>query len=136
MKILYWFAPVYTLVICYGSLTDRKVTTVAISNIDKVMHAGAYAIMFILWYLFFYHRYLERQVHFEYNLQTILSSWSRTIAIAAGIFSLLIGGFIEVGQHLFSERRQMDGWDLLANGAGIVLAMFIIYYLPRLFYRR
>ncbi len=125
-KLLYWAAPIYTLLVAYGSLMDQKIPTVPVEHIDKWYHGAAYLMMTVLWYLFFYHRFLERQVHFEYNVKTILSEWSRTIVIAAAAFSLIIGGLIELGQGFVATNRSMDAYDLLANGAGIIIAIFLL----------
>ncbi|PRP67998.1 VanZ family protein [Nonlabens agnitus] len=125
-KLLYWIAPFYTALIAYGSLSSSTVPSIDVENIDKAYHAGAYFLMMVVWYLFFYHRYLERQVHFEYNLGMILSQWSRTIAVAASIFSLVIGGLLELGQGFISQNRTMDGYDMLANGTGIIIAVLIM----------
>ncbi|WP_041495800.1 VanZ family protein [Nonlabens marinus] len=135
-KLLYWLAPFYTLLVAYGSLADSPpLPNIQLTNIDKVYHALGYMVMFFLWYLFFYHRFLEKQTHFEYSLRTILSSWSSTIAIAAAFFSLIIGGLIELGQGYFSEYRSMDVYDMMANTVGIIIAALLVYSASNLFYR-
>ena len=135
-KLIYWSAPFYTLVIAYGSLTDSKIPVVDIEHIDKVYHAGAYVIMMLLWYVFFYHRFLERQVHFDYNLLTILREWSRTIVIAASVFSIVIGGIIELGQGFISLNRSMDALDMVANATGIIIAAIILRFISFVMSRR
>ncbi|WP_194850299.1 VanZ family protein [Nonlabens antarcticus] len=136
-KLLYWLAPFYTLVVAYGSLADSPpLPDVSYLYADKLYHGLAYAIMMGLWYLFFYHRFLERQLHFEYNIITILSEWSNTIAVAAGAFSLVIGGLIEIGQEYFSQYRTMDGYDMMANLAGIIIASIILWIISRIISKR
>lgn len=133
-KLLYWLAPFYTLLVAYGSLIDRPpLAEVSIANIDKAYHCLAYMGMMFFWYLFFYHRFLEKQVHFNYNLRTIITGWSTTIAIAAATFSLIIGGLIELGQGFYTTSRTMDALDMLANTAGIVIATLILWVAPRFF---
>jgi VanZ family protein len=132
-KLLYWLAPFYTLFVAYGSLADRPpLPDISFTYIDKVYHCLGYIVMMLVWYLFFYHRFLERQVHFKYNLSTILSSWSTTIAIAAAAFSFTIGGLIELGQGYFSEYRSMDAYDMLANTTGIIIAALLLWILSKL----
>jgi VanZ family protein len=131
-KLLYWLAPFYTLLIAYGSLIDRPpLTGISIANIDKVYHGLAYMGMMFFWYLFFYHRFLEKQVHFNYNLRTIITGWSSTIAIAAALFSMIIGGLMELGQGFYTTNRTMDALDMLANTTGIIIATFILWIAPR-----
>lgn len=125
-KLIYWIAPIYTMLIAYGSLSSSKIPQVNIDHIDKVYHCIAYLLMTILWYMFFYHRFLERQIHFDYNVKLILSQWSSTIVIAAALFSLVIGGLLELGQGFISQNRSMDAFDLLANTAGIIIAVLIL----------
>ena len=135
-KLIYWIAPFYTAFIAYGSLADSTVPSIKIQNIDKAYHASAYFLMMVFWYLFFYHRYLERQIHFEYNLSLIFSQWSRTIGIAAAIFSLVIGGLLELGQGFISENRTMDAFDMMANGTGIIIAVFVLWLISLIMSRR
>lgn len=136
-KLLYWLAPFYTLFVAYGSLADRPpIPDISISNIDKVYHCIGYFTMMVFWYVFFYHRFLEKQVHFQYTIRTILSSWSSTIAISAAIFSFIIGGLIELAQGYFTEHRSMDASDLLANTAGIIIAAFLLWMSSKLISNR
>jgi VanZ family protein len=87
--------------------------------------------MMFFWYLFFYHRFLEKQVHFNYNLRTKITGWSSTIAIAAALFSMIIGGLMELGQGFYTTNRTMDALDMLANTTGIIIATFILWIAPR-----
>ncbi len=134
-KLFYWLAPIYTLLVAYGSLADRPpLPDIELTYIDKVYHGIGYLLMFVLWYIFFYHRFLEKQTHFQYTLKTIFTSWSSTIAIAAALFSLTIGGLIELAQGYFSEYRSMDLYDMLANMVGIIIAVVLVYSVSKLFY--
>jgi VanZ family protein len=130
-KLLYWFAPLYTALIAVGSLMDNAVPSVSIDNIDKVYHAIAYLIMTIAWYIFFYARFLSKQSLIAFNLRTILENWSRTIAIGASVFSLIVGILIEFGQEYISMNRTMDVMDVLANFAGIILATITLMILDK-----
>ena len=116
------------MLIAYGSLTDSKIPSVDVQNIDKLYHATAYFIMTVLWYIFFYHRFLERQLHFKYNLiLTIIHNGPELLAIAAAIFSLVIGGLIELGQGFISQNRTMDVYDMVANATGIIIALIVLW---------
>ena len=128
-KLIYWLAPFYTFCIAIGSLTDSKIPKVDINNIDKVYHTVAYFIMMVVWYVFFYHRFFERQLNFKYNLITIFSEWSKTIAIGAAVISTVIGGSIELGQGFISQNRSMDIYDFIANTSGIIIAVFVLWIL-------
>lgn len=105
--------------------------SVSIDNIDKVYHAIAYLIMTVSWYVFFYARFLSKQSFSSFNLKTILSNWSRTIAIGASVFSLIVGILIELGQEYVSMNRTMDAMDVLANFAGIILAVIVLMLLDK-----
>ncbi len=128
-KLLYWTAPFYTAVIVVGSLVDNAVPSVSIDHIDKLYHAFAYLIMNVLWYLFFYVRYLNKQGISNYNLNYVLKGLSKPIVIGSSVFSLLIGILIELGQEFISLNRTMDIMDVLANLTGIILAVLLLWIL-------
>lgn len=126
-KLLYWTAPFYTAVIVIGSLVDNAVPSVSINNIDKLYHAVAYLIMNVLWYIFFYSRFLNRQGLINFSLSTILKSFSRPVIIGSSILSLIIGIIVELGQEFISLNRTMDIMDVIANLTGIILAVFLLW---------
>lgn len=126
-KLLYWTAPFYTAVIVIGSLVDNAVPSVSINNIDKLYHAVAYLIMNVLWYIFFYSRFLNRQGLINFSLSTILKSFSRPVIIGSSILSLIIGIIVELGQEFISLNRTMDIMDVIANLIGIILAVFLLW---------
>ncbi|WP_304015597.1 hypothetical protein [Nonlabens dokdonensis] len=126
-KLLYWTAPFYTAVIVIGSLVDNAVPSVSINNIDKLYHAVAYLIMNVLWYIFFYSRFLNRQGLINFSLSTILKSFSRPVIIGSSILSLIIGIIVELGQEFISLNRTMDIMDVIANLTGIIFAVFLLW---------
>ncbi len=132
-KLFYWIAPVYTALIIYFSISDSPAPPVDISNIDKLYHCGAYFIMGLLWYFFFYSRFLTQQSHFKFTWKDMVAAWSRTIAIAAAIFSFLIGVLIEIAQEYIAANRTMDIMDAVANTIGIILAVTFIWLLSKRF---
>lgn len=132
-KLLYWLAPVYTALIIYFSISDNPAPPVDVNNIDKIYHASAYFIMVLLWYFFFYSRFLTQQSHFKYTWKDILFSWSRVMVIAAAILSFIIGVLVEFSQEYISVNRTMDMMDALANALGIVLAALFLWGVSRRF---
>jgi VanZ family protein len=106
---------------------------IQVSNIDKVYHATAYFIMTVLWYLFYYQRYLNKQTGQSFSWATIMSNWSRPIAIGAGIFCFLVGILVEFGQGFIAINRTMDFFDVLANLTGIIIALLVLNKAQNLF---
>jgi glycopeptide antibiotics resistance protein len=53
--------------------------------------------------------------------------------MGAGVFSLVIGILIELGQGYVSVNRTMDFWDVIANFAGIILAISILWITDKLY---
>lgn len=131
LNIVYRLAPFYTAVIAYLSLADNAAPAIAITNIDKVYHATAYFLMAVLWYLFFYARFLKSHAGFSFELSTILGNWEKTIAIGAGVVSLIAGAFLELGQGFISANRSMDILDMIANSCGIILALVGLWFLSK-----
>ncbi|WP_405378900.1 VanZ family protein [Nonlabens sp. Asnod3-A02] len=133
-KVIYWLAaPLFTVFITVASMIANPAPPVNIDNVDKIYHATAYFIMAILWYIFFYSRFLGKQSLLSFGLKTILKNWSRPIAIGAGALSLIIGVLIELGQEFISVNRTMDIMDVLANFAGIIIAMLFLMIIDKLF---
>lgn len=126
LKYLYRLAPIYTAVIAYFSLSSNAVPSIAISNIDKIYHATAYAMMFVLWYLFFYVRYLKKFPELHINTNAILHTFEKSIAAGAGVICFITGVLLEFGQGYLSENRTMDIYDVIANTCGIILAVLLV----------
>lgn len=126
-------APVYTGVICFFSLTDNIAPSLPFTYIDKAYHAGAYFIMLLLWYFFFYQRYLSKHPQFEWNTTFLLKKYSKTIALGAGAICFIIGVLVELGQGYFAKNRTMDLFDVIANSAGIILAIGVLWFISKRF---
>jgi len=127
----YRLAPVYTAFIAYMSLGNNRAPSIAVENIDKVYHAAAYFIMSLLWYLFFYERFLKRHPDFKYTLVTILAGWNKTVALGAAAITFIAGTILELGQGFFSVNRSMDFYDILANTCGIIVANLFLWVLSK-----
>lgn len=120
-------APFYTAVIAYLSLSDSKVPAVDINNIDKLYHSVAYFVMAVLWYLFFYIRFLKNFPDLKFTLWSVLKQWEKTVALGAGIISFLAGAFFELGQGYIAVNRTMDLYDMIANTCGIIIALIVLW---------
>ena len=107
-------AVVYTGLIFYLSLinlADTPVKDLGVS--DKILHAGAYFILGLLWIFFVIFNY-EKSILFRGILIVVAA------AIAFGIL-------IEVLQTSLTTYRQMDLYDIFANSAGAVVAGVIAW---------
>ncbi len=127
IKVFYFLAPAFTLLIIYGSLTSNpNVPIIDVNNIDKIYHGTAYFLLTILWYFFFYQRYSYYQSHVQFDFSTMYRNWVRSIAIGAGFLCALIGGIVEIAQGYLAENRTMDAYDMIANVSGIVIAVLLL----------
>ncbi|WP_299682440.1 VanZ family protein [uncultured Dokdonia sp.] len=115
-KALFVIAISYTIALTLGSLI-RPVHIVEhpISNIDKLLHAGAYFGLTILWIFW---------VFFKRSKKTTISSkklWQITLGVV--VMAVLYGVLMEVLQGTLTSYRTPDGWDVLANTTGSLLAL-------------
>ena len=107
----------FTLLILYLSLANLgKIDIINISASDKVYHAGAYFVLALLWFLFFY---LKKQ------------SFSNSVNFLIIGSLILFGIIIEVLQYSLTNYRTLDWWDVMANTAGIISA-YISYLIVKL----
>lgn len=119
-RILLLFALIYTGAITYFSLIvmDFKVSVAGFDPTDKMLHAGAYLFLALLWKLFFLFQNSDFK-RYKSNLY-----W---VAIACFVFGMLI----EVLQGTLTSYRTPDWWDVLANSTGVLLAVvFFIVMAP------
>lgn len=132
-RLFYWSAPLYTGLIVFFSLGNSPAPPVNIDNIDKSYHSGAYFIMTVLWYFFFYSRFLTQQSHFKFTWKDILYTWSSAIGIGAAALSFIVGVVLELGQEYISVNRTMDFYDGVANTTGIILAIVTLWLISKRF---
>lgn len=132
-RLFYWLAPIYTSLIIYLSIGDSPAPPVDIGHIDKIYHSSAYFIMALLWYFFFYSRFLQQQTHVTFKWKDIVKSWSSTIAIAASILSFIVGVLVELAQEYISVNRTMDFYDAVANTTGIIFAILVLWIISKRF---
>lgn len=90
--------------IALGSLLPGPVVE-TVSGYDKFEHAGAYFLL-TLW---------------------LAGMVERKGYLLAAAVPLLLGAGLEVAQGLLTETRQADPLDLVANAAGITLALVVAY---------
>lgn len=116
-KSLFVIAILYTTALTLGSLM-RPVHIVdnPISNIDKLLHAGAYFGLTVLW--IFWMLFKRSNKTKETSSKTV---WQ--IVIGVVVIAILYGVLMEVLQGTITSYRTPDIWDILANTAGSILAL-------------
>ncbi|WP_424493102.1 VanZ family protein [Salinimicrobium sp. GXAS 041] len=106
----------YTLAITYLSLINLTNTPVSgLGLSDKILHAGAYFVMGILWLLF---------ALFGYNPKNLLIK----ILVICGL-TIGFGIFIEVLQGTLTNYRELDFYDVIANSVGVFFAGMLVWLL-------
>jgi len=91
-----------------------KVSVGGFDPTDKMLHAGAYLFLTILWAVYFI---IKRKDLERYRIDLY------RVAIACFLFGMLI----EVLQGTLTSYRTPDWWDVLANSTGVLLA--VIFFL-------
>ena len=86
----------------------NNVSVIKISHSDKIIHVSAYFLLTLSWLL-----------SMSGNVKSLLGS----LLIAFIIF--VYGIIIEVLQGTFTNARQADIFDILANFTGILIAFFV-----------
>lgn len=95
-------------VACLVSMTN--VPNVNVDDADKIAHLGFYAIFSILWFLY---------------LRTNIKNTKKLFLIVF-ILSVSFGIMIEICQSVFTENRQADVNDAIANTIGASLGLVIM----------
>ncbi|WP_245566884.1 VanZ family protein [Christiangramia portivictoriae] len=115
-KIVLVLALLYTAAITYFSLIvmNFKVSVGGFDPTDKMLHAGAYLFLTLLWKLFF----ILKSADFRRYRPNLYG-----VAFACFLFGMLI----EVLQGTLTSYRTPDWWDGLANSTGVMLA--VIFFL-------
>ncbi len=122
-KALGFIAVSYSIALTIGSLVKPIAVKTTISNIDKLLHLGAYFGLAILWLLYIH--VLKMSLH---------RNWASS-KIYFGTASLLIiyGIVIEVLQGSTTTYRTPDVWDVLANTIGVILGSLLFMLLFKKF---
>ncbi|QDO95635.1 VanZ family protein [Formosa sediminum] len=80
-------------------------------NSDKVFHFLAYCLLTLVWFSVFNYGY----------------KWSQAKAnVYTAVFSISFGVLIEYLQGHFTETRQFDVLDIIANSTGVIIMLLII----------
>ena len=104
----------YTLLVILLSLTtvpDLGFPIFKLLEIDKLIHFIMYSIFIILWGL-----------KIGFNKIKMLNLIT---------YSILLGLFLEILQHLIPFGRYFDLGDFVANSIGVLFGAFILYYLKK-----
>ncbi len=112
-RIFLFFSIVYTALITWLSLTHLgKISIGGFNPTDKMLHAGAYLFLALLW-----------NFHFVFKSTGFKAYRSNLLWVAAGC--LIFGMLIEVLQGTLTSYRDPDWLDILANSTGVSLAVLI-----------
>ncbi|MEP0263628.1 VanZ family protein [Dokdonia sp.] len=116
-KFIAVIAVLYTIALTLGSLI-RPVHLIddPVTYLDKLLHAGAYFGLTLLWILW---KYIKNKNEAKIVTQKTILTMFIVIAVCAIIYGIII----ELLQGTITNYRTPDGWDVLANTTGSVLAL-------------
>ncbi|SKB46876.1 VanZ like family protein [Salegentibacter holothuriorum] len=118
-KIALFVACFYTILLTVSSLVKLgKISVGSFSPTDKLLHLGAYFGLLVLWKVYFMLKN-EPKSTYKNNLFKI-----------AGL-AALFGMLIELLQGVLTSYREPDWFDILANTAGILLAVIIFLFFEK-----
>jgi VanZ family protein len=117
-KAWFWLALGWTAMIAVLCLVSfSELPHVKLANIDKAVHATFHFVFTLLWYAYSCERFPD------------IPAWQRRWRIVAA--SIVYGCTIEVAQSLFTTTREGDVTDVMANTAGALLAIGLIWLAGR-----
>lgn len=103
----------WTLVILIASLVSLgNMPSVEVPGKDKTIHFIFYFVLTLLW---------------NFALQKKYKIWSLKYIIVVSV--IIFGIIIEVLQGVLTKNRQADVYDVIANSAGALFALIIIFWL-------
>lgn len=106
-KLFFLLALIYSLSILVLSLINLKnIDIINLNASDKFYHTSCYALMVLLWLLYF---------HFKFKPQNIKGK----LILSALI--IIFGIIIEVLQLALTNYRSFDWWDAFANTIGVCI---------------
>lgn len=89
----------------------KKVPKLGSGFDDKIYHFGAYALLTIIWYNFFYRTSVKFKI------------------LASALISIIYGIVVEVLQGTLTSYRTEDIADVVANSIGVIFGVvFILLY--------
>jgi VanZ family protein len=117
-KSLKFIGITYSLFITFLLLfPTTNIPKVEVPYIDKLGHVTLFAILIIIWLFFVLSK----------------TGWDRLISLWVVLIIFFYGIIIEALQGMFFESRTADGWDIIANSAGILLGWLIFQKIKKLF---
>lgn len=105
---LFWTAVIT--IACLVSVSDVPNVDLGVENADKLVHFTFYAVFAILWFF-----YLKLYVTNHTKLYLFVF-----------IFSVSFGIMIEICQSIFTETRQADVIDAVANTLGAFFGLLLV----------
>lgn len=120
LKTLFVLTITYTIALTVGSLIKPVEINITISNVDKILHTGAYGGLAFLW--------LSVYQLFNYQKQILWSPPYKYILIM--ILIVIFGIVIELLQGSTTDYRTADAWDVIANTIGVILGslLFLLFF--------
>jgi len=117
-KSLKFIGIAYSLFITFLLLfPTTNIPKVEVPYIDKLGHVTLFAILIIIWLFFVLSK----------------TGWDRLTSLWVVLIIFFYGIIIEALQGMFFESRTADGWDIIANSAGILLGWLIFQKIKKLF---
>lgn len=105
---LFWTACVT--VACLVSISEVPEVDLGVENADKLVHFTFYAVFSILWFLY---------------LKTFLKT-QEWLYLKIFIFAVSFGIMIEICQSVFTDSRQADAIDAIANTLGSLFGLTML----------
>ena len=119
-KLIGFTAIAYTCALSIGSLVKPVKLDTSISNVDKLLHLGAYFGLAILWL-----------TYFHIVKTTTTQKWAKPVVYISIALSLVVYGIvIELLQGSATTYRTPDVWDVFANSIGVILGSltFLLFF--------
>lgn len=108
----------WTVLVAYLCLASTEsLPSVDLFRFDKFGHLTFHFGITVLWFLFW---------------KTSFRNENKYALTKAFLFSFFFGILIEIGQKLFTETREADIEDVIANTTGALLAVLVIYIYDKL----
>lgn len=101
----------YTLFLTLGSLINTGELPDAPNNFDKVVHIVAYFGLAMMWYVWVLFKKPEKKTTKRLKNLFVIS-----------VLAIVYGIFIEILQGVLTTYRTSDGWDIVANSTGVLVA--------------
>lgn len=112
-KIIQVLTVLWTILVAYLCLVSTEnLPEVNVFKFDKFGHFAFHFGLTFLWFLF---------------LKTTYKTENKFALSKAFLFSFFFGILIEICQGLFTETRQSDIYDVIANSLGALTAVVIIF---------